>query len=137
MQNNLVSEMPIPGRKAITPRGLSAQESSWIREILASNPAWAHVDLSNTQVVAECACGKCKSVYLDSPVSEQPGLQGTKGYIGRIEIRTSDEFLITISLDQHDGKLSELYVDPLDLREPGERLLLEPWLEKSHTVTAM
>jgi len=129
--------MPIPHRRAITPRTLSHQESLWIQEIVANNPRWKRVDLSNTQVIAECDCGKCKTVYLSSPLPHQPGLEGTKGYIGRIEIVTFDEFLITVTLDQQDGKLGELYVDPLDLREPGDRLLAESWVEKSHTVTAM
>jgi len=59
------------------------------------------------------------------------------GYIGKIEIRTDDDFLIPITLDQKDGKLSELYVDPMDLNEPGTRILPYVWRELGHTVTRM
>jgi len=76
-------------------------------------------------------------VYLDSPSPQNPPMTGTKGYVGRIEISTIDSFLITVTLDQRDGKLSELYVDPLDLCEPGERLLPDRWQEQSHVVTPM
>jgi len=49
---------------------------------------------------------------------------GTRGYIGRLEIRTADNFGITVTLDQHDGLLDELYVDYLDLEERGTGLCL-------------
>ena len=101
------------------------------------NPRWADVDLNDTQVVAECDCGKCKTVYLDNSSPQNPSLSGTKGYIGRIEIITYDDFLITVTLDQKDGKLSELYVNPLDLHEPGNRTLPDGWREKGHSVTPM
>jgi len=129
--------MPLVQRKSITPRPLSAQEQSWIQEILEHDPQWADVELIGTQVVAECGCGKCRTVYLDSLSPQNPSLAGTKGYIGRIEISTVDNFLITITLDQKDGRLSELYVDPLDLNEPGDRILPDQWLEKGHVVTRM
>ena len=101
------------------------------------DPRWADVDLNDTQVVAECDCGKCKTVYLDSSSPQNPSLAGTKGYIGRIEIRTIDDFGITITLDQKDGRLSELYVDPMDLIEPGNRIAPDQWQEKGHIVTPM
>jgi hypothetical protein len=129
--------MPLVQRKSITPRPLSAQEQSWIQEILEHDPQWADVELIGTQVVAECGCGKCRTVYLDSLSPQNPSLAGTKGYIGRIEISTVDNFLITITLDQKDGRLSELYVDPLDLNEPGDRILPDQWREKGHVVTRM
>jgi hypothetical protein len=129
--------MPVVQRKSITPRPLSAQERAWIKEILEHNPRWADAELIGTQVVAECGCGKCRTVYLDSPSPQNPSLAGTKGYIGRIEIRTVDDFGITITLDQKDGQLGELYVDPLDLIEPGNRMLPDKWQEKGHTVTQM
>jgi hypothetical protein len=50
---------------------------------------------------------------------------------------THDNFMITITLDQHDGMLSELYVNPLDLLEPGDRVLSDQWQEKTHTVVPM
>ncbi len=124
-------------RKPIEPRPLSSQELRWIHEILERNPRWADVDIRDTNVVARCGCGRCKTVYLDSPLPQNPSLSGTKGYLGRIEISTTDDFLITVTLDQHDGKLSELYVDPLDLLEPGNRMLPDEWQEKSYVVTAM
>jgi hypothetical protein len=77
------------------------------------------------------------TVYLDSPKPQNPSLAGTRGYIGRIEIRTADDFGITVTLDQHDGRLSELYVDPLDLREPGGRILPDQWQETGHITTPM
>jgi hypothetical protein len=45
--------------------------------------------------------------------------------------------MITITLDQIGGKLYELYVNPLDLREAGDRRLPEHWQEKTHIVTPM
>lgn len=124
-------------RKCITSRPLSVREQAWIREILEHNPRWADVDLGDTQVVAECDCGKCMTVYLESSAPQNPSLAGTKGCIGRIEISTVDDFLITVTLDQKDGRLSELYVDPLDLNLPGNRILPSQWREKAHVVTRM
>jgi hypothetical protein len=76
-------------------------------------------------------------VYLRSRAPQNPSLAGTLGYVGRIEITTTDNFLITITLDQKDGMLDELYVNPLDLLEPGNRILPRQWQEKSHTVISM
>ena len=129
--------MHLLGRKPISPRPLSQQEHSWVREILEQNPRWADVDLNDTQAVAQCDCGKCRTIYLPSTAPQNPTLLGTKGYIGRIEIMTTDNFLITITLDQLNGVLSELYVDPLDLLEPGNRTLPDQWREKTHTVIPM
>jgi hypothetical protein len=127
------------GRKPITPRVLSQQERSWIREIIEHNPRWADVDadLEGIRAVAECDCGTCNSVYLESVSPQNPSLAGTKGYVGRIEIITFDDFMITITLDQIEGKLYELYVNSLDLREPGDRRPSELWQEKAHIVTPM
>jgi hypothetical protein len=124
-------------RKAVTPRPLTAQERSWIQEILEHHPRWTDVDIAGIQVVAKCDCGKCRTVYLDSSSPQNPSVAGTMGYTGRIEVRTDDDFLITITLDQRDGKLSELYVDPVDLNEPRNRILPEVWRETGHTVTRM
>ena len=121
----------------IEPRPLPPQERQWLQEILDVNPRWADVDLSNTSVVAKCGCGRCKTIYLDSLLPQNPSMIGTKGYVGRIEITATDGFLITVTLDQRDGKLSELYVDPLDLCEPGSRVLPDKWQERSHVVTPM
>ena len=126
--------MHLPRRSPISPRPLSKQERSWIREILEQNPRWADVDLNDAQAVAECDCGKCRTIYLQSFAQQNPLLAGTSGYVGRIEIMTEDDFTITITLDQSDGVLSELYVNPLDLREPGNRTLSAQWREKVHIV---
>jgi len=128
---------PEPDRRNVTPRALSDREQSWVKEILENHPDWADVDVSGTQVVAECGCGKCSTVYLHSARAHNPRLAGTKGYIGRIEIRTHDEFGITVTLDQHDGILSELYVDFLDLTDAGDRDPPQTWSEEAHTVTRM
>src|SRR5215813_6283252 len=114
--------MRIPKRKPIEPRPLSGQELCWIREIIENNPLWPDFDLNDTNVIAECDCGKCGTVYLRSSSPQNPRLTGTTGYIGRIEIITADDFMITITLDQCGGSLVELFVDALDLREPGNRL---------------
>lgn len=130
--------MRVPQRKPIKARSLSPQEQSWIREILAHNQRWADVDIGDAQVVAQCDCNtkNCKTVYLDSPLP-QNSFTHSKGYLGRIEIMTVDDFLITVTLDQEDGKICELYVDFLDLHEPGNRIAPDQWQEKSHTVTPM
>lgn len=124
-------------KEPIEPRPLTPQERQWIQEILQHNPRWADVDLSGTRVVARCSCGNCQTVYLDNPEPQNPSLLGTRGYIGRIEISTTDDFGITVTLDQYDGRLSQLYVDPIDLREPGTRILPKHWQEKGHIVTPM
>jgi hypothetical protein len=133
------NEMPmhLPKRKPIIPRDLSKQERSWIREILEQNPRWADVDLNDTQAVAQCDCGNCRTIYVHSSAPQNPSFAGTKGYVGRIEIITTDNFMISITLDQIDGVLSELYVDPLDLLEPGDRPLPNQWQEKVHTAIPM
>jgi hypothetical protein len=131
--------MRVPQRKSITPRPLLLQEKSWIREIMHCNSRWADADLGNAQVVAQCDCGtaNCKTIYLHSAEPQNPSLTGTKGYIGRIEIRTADDFGITVTLDQKDGHLSELYVLFLDLQQPGDRQPPDKWEEKAHIVTPM
>lgn len=124
-------------KEPVTPRPLSMRERCWIQEIMDHVSQWADVDLSDTYVIAHCSCGRCKTVYLDSPKPQNPSLVGTKGYLGRIDITTTDSFGITITLDQHDGKLSELYIYPFDLCEPGTRILPDKWQETHHTVTPM
>jgi hypothetical protein len=129
--------MHIPRRQPIVPRPLSEQERSWIREILEENPRWADVDLNGTEAVAKCDCGNCGTIYLQSESPQNSSLVGTKGFVGRIEILTTDNFMITITLDQIGGALSELYVDPLDLLEPGNRKVPIQWQEKAHSVIPM
>jgi hypothetical protein len=129
--------MRLPERRPIDPRSLSSRERSWIREILESNPLWADVDLSATRVIAQCDCGKCRTVFLDSPTPQNPRLAETKGWVGRIEIRTTDDFGITVALDQCDGNLSGLYVDALDLGEVGDRAFPDEWRETTHIVIGM
>jgi hypothetical protein len=129
--------MEEPKPRAVPERPLSRRERDWIAEILQSNSAWADVDFAATRVVGKCACGQCHTVYLDSDRPQNPRLSGTKGYIGRIEIRTADEFGITITLDQGDGKLYELYVDFLDLSPEGNRGAPSQWTELAHIVTTM
>jgi hypothetical protein len=126
-----------PRKEVITPRPLSQRERTWVREIMEHNPRWADVDIKGTMVVARCDCETCQTIYFDSPLPQNPSLAGTKGYIGRIEITTVDYFLITVTLDQLDGRIHELDVNPLDLIEPGTRTLADVWEEKTHTVTPM
>lgn len=124
-----------PKRRQIPARDLNAQERAWIQEILDSNKLWSDVDIGTTKVVAECACGECRTAYLDSP--QNHSLRGTRGYIGRIEIRTNNEFGITVTLDQLDGKLSELYVNAVDLSDEESRPFPEQWAEIAHIVEPM
>ena len=127
----------LPLRKPTEPRSLSPQERSWIHEILEHNPRWADVDLNAARVIAQCDCGKCRTIFLDSLLPQNPLLAGTKGWVGRIEIRTSDDFGITIALDQLNGSLSGLYVDAVDLTDAADRPFPDQWQEKVHIVTAM
>jgi hypothetical protein len=124
-------------RKPIPPRALSAQEQSWVQEILQGHPDWADVELSSTRVTAECECGNCNAAYLEADSPQNPRLQGTRGYIGRVEIRTADEFGITVTLDQQDGRLDQLYVDFLDLSPKGNRPRPFSWWETAHIYTRM
>ena len=124
-----------PKRRQIPARDLNTQECAWIQEIANSNKLWSDVDLGSTRVIAECDCGECRTAYLDSP--QNPARRGTRGYIGRIEIRTNNEFGITVTLDQLDGKLSELYVNAVDLSDEGSRPFPEQWGEIVHVVEPM
>jgi hypothetical protein len=124
-----------PKRRPVPARDPSGQERAWIQEILNSNPLWSDVDLSPTKVVAECDCGECRTVYLEGPQS-QAG-EGTQGYLGRIEIRTDNEFGITVTLDQLDGRPSELYVSAVDLSDDGSRPFPDRWGELAHIVEPM
>jgi hypothetical protein len=125
--------MHLPQREPIEPRDLSSREISWLREIVESNPQWADSDLNAARVVARCACGKCRTVFLECPSPQNPLLAGTKGWVGRVEIMTTDDFLITVTVDQRDGSLSGLYVDidALDLRELGDRAFPDEWRERT------
>jgi hypothetical protein len=129
--------MRLPQRKPIEPRSLSSQEVSWIREIVENNPHWADADLNEVRVVAQCDCGKCRTVFFNGSSPQNPLLVGTKGWVGRIEIRTTDDFGITVALDQLDGSLSGLYIDALDLSESGDRAFPDRWQEKAHIVARM
>lgn len=124
-----------PKRRAISPRDLDTRERTWIQEITGASRLWSSIELDNTKVVAECDCGECKTAYLDGP--QNTSLRGTRGYIGRIEIRTNNDFGITITLDQLDGKLSELYVNAVDLSDEGLRAFPEQWGEIAHIVEPM
>lgn len=133
----MISHLEPPKRKPIPRRALTVRERTLISEILQANPAWADVDVSGTRVIAECGCGMCKSIYLDSDRPQNPSVLGTFGYIGRTEIRTLDDFGITVTLDQRDGKLDELYVDYVDLSAAGDRVLPDEWIEAAHTTQPM
>jgi hypothetical protein len=124
-----------PQRKAISPRELSTRERAWVQEILATDPQWSGTDIRRLKVVAECSCGECRSGYLEGP--QNLNAKGTRGYIGRIEIRTNNEFGITVTLDQLDGKLSELYVNAVDLGDAGLRPFPDNWTELAHIVERM
>lgn len=124
-----------PKRRQIPARDLNAQERSWIQEILNTNRLWSDLDLSATKVVAECDCGECRTAYLNGP--QNSTVKGTRGYIGRIEIRTNNDFGITVTLDQSDGKLSELYVNAVDLSDDGSRPFPKQWDELAHIVVPM
>jgi hypothetical protein len=124
-------------RKPIIPRPLNAFELPWVQEILEGHPDWANADLGNTRVVAECDCGNCSAVYLEAEFPQIPHLHGTRGYIGRIEVRTNNDFGITVTLDQRDGRLDQLYVDFLDISEKGDRPRPLKWQEIAHAYTRM
>jgi hypothetical protein len=124
-----------PKRRQIPARDLNAKERSWIQEILNANRLWSDVDLSAAKVVAECDCGECRTAYLNSPQNQ--AVAGTRGYIGRVEIRTDNDFGITVTLDQLDGRLSELYVSAVDLSDDGSRPFPDSWGELAHIVEPM
>src|ERR1700712_322549 len=96
------------------PRPLTQQEQLWVSEILAGNPKWNGVSAALVTVIAEVVEGNSRELKLSIETAVK-GLAGTKGYIGRLDIRTSDNFGVTVTLDQHDGLLDELYIDFLDL----------------------
>jgi hypothetical protein len=121
----------------VSKRPLSVRERAWVDEILQLHPLWSDVDVSETRIVAQCGCGECKTVYLDSDKPQNPTLKGTRGYIGRIDIRTTSDFGITITLDQCDGSLSELYVNCVDLAADGRRPFPQDWEESAHIVESM
>ena len=124
-------------RKPIEPRPLTEQERGWVQEILESHPDWADVDVSSMEVIAVCGCGKCGTIYFGNKLPQNPRLQGTRGYIGRIYINTTNEFFIEITLDQIDGNISELYVNYVDVSPAGDRTSPGLWKELSHKVEKM
>jgi hypothetical protein len=126
-----------PHRTQVPKRPLNKRERAWVGEILQQHPLWLDVDVSETWIVAECGCGECRTVYLDSDIPQNPLLKETRGYIGRIEIRTINDFGITVTLDQRDGKLSELYINYVDLSDDGRRPFPQDWEESAHLVQAM
>jgi hypothetical protein len=126
-----------PKIEPIPERALTGQERAWIEEILQANASWADVDVSGTRVWGKCDCGQCKSVFLRSDTPQNPSLAGSRGYIGRVEIRTADDFGITITLDHLDGALDELYVNYVDLGDKGDRALGDHWFEVAHTAVGM
>jgi len=126
-----------PHRTEVPKRRLNERERAWVAEILQHHPLWSDVNVSDTEIVAECGCGECKTVYLDSIMSQNPLCKGTRGYIGRVDIRTTNGFGITVTLDQCDGKLSELYVNYVDLSDGGCRPFPLDWEESAHLVQAM
>ncbi|MGH7866530.1 MAG: hypothetical protein ACREP9_02600, partial [Candidatus Dormibacteraceae bacterium] len=126
-----------PRRIPITERDLTPQERAWIAEIPQANASWADVDVSGTRVWGKCDCGQCRSIYLHSEAPPNPSLLDARGYIGRIEIRTADDFGITITLGHSNGALDELYVNYVDLSEKGDRALQDHWQEVAHTTVGM
>ncbi len=124
-----------PQRRQIPERELNTQERFWIREILSRNELWSDFDPGPTKVIGECDCGECRTAYLES--SQNQSVKGTRGYIGRIEIRTNNEFGITVTLDHLDGKLSELYVNAVDLSDEGSRTFPKQWEEITYIVEPM
>jgi hypothetical protein len=118
-------------------RSLTQQEQSWIREILNGNPEWTSFDPSSIRILAESVVGNSRTMKLYTENPSRRDQRGTKGYIGRVEIRTADNFGITVTVDQHDGLPDELYVDFLDLEERGDRLPPAEWEELAHIYTRM
>ena len=119
------------------PRPLTQQEQSWVKEILDVNPEWINVSVSSIKVNDESVAGNSRTMKLQLEAPPKQNQTGTKGYLGRLEIRTADNFGITVTLDQHDGWLDELYVDYLDLEERGDRLRPLEWKELAHICTKM
>jgi hypothetical protein len=46
----------------IARRELSAQEMSWVRDLMAANPDWSNIEVGQLYAIAKCPCGECKSV---------------------------------------------------------------------------
>ncbi len=120
-----------------SPRSLPQQEQSWVKEILDVNPEWMDVNVSSLKVNVETVAGNSRTMKLCMDGPPKQNQAGTKGYLGRLEIRTSDNFGITVTLHQHDGSLDELYVDYLDLEERGDRLRPLKWEELARVCTRM
>jgi hypothetical protein len=118
-------------------RSLTQQERSWVAEILSGHTEWSEVDVNEIHVLREHTTGNMRTVELSNGKNPIPSLRGTRGYIGRIEARTADNFGITVTLDQYNGLLAELHIDFLDLQEPGNRAKPNEWKELVHIYTKM
>lgn len=118
-------------------RPLTPQERPWVTEILSGHLEWFKVDLNEIHVRAESSTGNMHTMKLSKGTFQVECLRGTKGYLGRIEMRTADNFGITVTLDHYDGSLKEFHVDFLDLEEPGDRPQHQEWLELAHVYTKM
>ncbi len=79
------------------PRSLTQQEQSWVKEILDLNPEWTDVSVSSIKVNIESVAGNSRTMKLsmDGPLKQNQ--TGTKGYVGRLEIRTADNFGIKLA----------------------------------------
>jgi hypothetical protein len=55
----------------IARRELSAQEMSWVRDVVAANAEWSNIEVGQLYAIAKCPCGECKSVKLERPLSPQ------------------------------------------------------------------
>lgn len=120
-----------------SPRSLTQQERLWVAEILSGHPEWSEVNLNQIYVLDEHINGNMRTMELSKCAIPIPSLRGTKGYLGRIEVRTADNFGLTVTLDQYDGSLQELHIDFLDLQEPGDRFKPNEWQELAHIYTKM
>jgi hypothetical protein len=118
-------------------RPLTQQEQAWMTEILGGNPEWADISANSISVIEETVSGNSQTMKLFTEAPAKKKLSETKGYVGRLEIRTADNFGITVTLDQYNGLLDELYVDFLDLEEKGDRPRPLEWEELVHIYTSM
>jgi hypothetical protein len=117
----------------IARRELSAQEMSWVRDLIAANPAWNNVEVGQLYAIAKCPCGECKSVKLERP----PGPQNPSwknlvhgensvlrfGFpVGSAYIKAKDHGLVQVMLFTEGGFLDWLDVVSMEFKPMPETI---------------
>jgi hypothetical protein len=120
------------GWVAIPKRPLTAQERSWVKEILAASKEWADVTIGELFAVGRCPCGFCRAIQLEQSEHPQNPKATGRGQIGDIDIHAQAGDIINVALYASNGSLTDLDV----LCEFSSKSVPDTWTEVSRYVEA-